>query len=204
MPVVADSEFLRQSRKNGKLRGSKTLQDLSWCGAPTTRCIRGNKSALVDCRIRSGRRIAGHAPTELFEDVCKLVAGVGRHDKIRALRNRIRRTVEHIRFASSQAIHSRGLAGFRVTAIDYRKSEHVIKSSVLEHKYEDVLYGHRELSPPSGSNRCVSSFGKLTGETVSLNLLQCGVHRGGVSLGAEYTGCLFKQMWIKHKICTFE
>src|SRR5215469_944886 len=35
------------------------------------------------------------------------------------------------------------------------------------------------------------------------NFLQCGVHRGGVGLGTEYTDCLFKQMWIKHKICAF-
>jgi len=35
------------------------------------------------------------------------------------------------------------------------------------------------------------------------NLLQCGIHCGGVGLGTEYTDRLFKQMWIKHKICTF-
>ena len=34
------------------------------------------------------------------------------------------------------------------------------------------------------------------------NLLQGSVHRGGVGLGAEYPNCLFKKMWIKHKICT--
>ena len=89
MPVVADRKLPRQSRKHWKLLRRETLQDISRSGVPSTGCIRGHESALVDSWVGNARRITRSRPAELFENVCELVAGVGRHHPVGTLRNRV-------------------------------------------------------------------------------------------------------------------
>jgi len=111
VPIVANRKFLGQSGNNGKLLGSKTLQDLSRCR--TARRVKGYESAVVDSWVRSIRRVSCRRSAEWFENVCELMAGICQRHKIGPLRNRASQSVKDVRFVPGQATHLSWLAGLR-------------------------------------------------------------------------------------------